>query len=518
MTDRTSDAATGGGDILRQPAHVLLATLESGELTAVALATAALERIAETDVATHAFLTVTSEVALEQAAAVDADRAAERPVGRLAGIPVAVKDIFCTKGIVTTAGSRLLEGYRPPYDATVVERLRDAGTVLVGKTNMDEFAMGSSTENSGYGPTRNPWDLTRVPGGSSGGSAAALAAGQVTLAVGTDTGGSIRQPAALCGVVGLKPTYGLVSRYGMLAFASSLDQAGPMTKDVRDAALMLSVLAGNDPRDATSIPDTTAAVDYLEGLDRGVEGLRIGLVDQLWPDEGLDAAVRVSVETAVARLEALGAHVRRCSAPSFTAALPAYYLIAPAECSSNLARYDGVRWGRRAEGARDVVDMMQRTRSEGFGPEVKRRIMLGTYALSAGYYDAYYGTAQKVRTLVARDLASLWNDVDLLVGPTTPTTAFGLGERINDPVAMYLSDVFTVPVNLAGAPALSLPVGFDEGGLPVGLQFIAPVLGEARLLQAAYALEQDLGVSGSASLAATASANHRGSAGREERR
>jgi len=468
----------------------LAGLLARGETTAVEVTEHALARIRATDDLLHAFLTVTDEQALADARAVDEARAAGEPLGPLAGVPLALKDVLVTKGLRTTAGSRILEEFRPPYDATVVARLRRAGVVVLGKTNMDEFAMGSSTENSGFGPTRNPWDPTRVPGGSSGGSAAAVAAGQAVLGIGTDTGGSIRQPASLCGIVGVKPTYGLVSRYGLIAFASSLDQVGPFARDVRGAAALLEAVAGHDPLDSTSIPD--APTDVTSGLERGVEGMRIGRVAELFPSEGTEPGVLARVNEGVDRLERLGARVEECSLPSFEYALSAYYLIAPAEASSNLARYDGVRWGLRAKDATDVVDMMQRTRETGFGAEVKRRIMLGTYALSAGYYDAYYGQAQKVRTLVLRDLERAFERFDLLVGPTTPTVAFPLGARVDDPLAMYLSDVFTVPVNLAGNAAVSVPAGLAEG-LPVGLQLIAPALGEATMLRAAWAFEQDLG-------------------------
>ncbi|HEX8927357.1 MAG TPA: Asp-tRNA(Asn)/Glu-tRNA(Gln) amidotransferase subunit GatA, partial [Actinomycetota bacterium] len=392
--------------------------------------------------------------------------------------------------VPTTCGSRILEGWHPPYDATVIQRLAASGAVIVGKTNMDEFAMGSSTENSGYGPTHNPWDTGRVPGGSSGGSAAAVAAGQAALGIGTDTGGSIRQPASLCGIVGVKPTYGLVSRYGLIAFASSLDQVGPFARTVRDAAALLEAIAGHDPMDSTSIPE--APTDFSSPLEAGVDGLRVGVVDELFL-EGTDPGVLARVREALDRLERLGARLERCSLPSFEYALSAYYLIAPAEASSNLARYDGVRWGLRAKDASDVVDMMQRTRQAGFGPEVKRRIMLGTYALSAGYYNAYYGQAQKVRTLVLRELEDAFGRFDLLAGPTSPSVAFPIGERVDDPLAMYLSDVFTIPVNLAGNAAVSVPAGLADG-LPVGLQLIAPALGEATMLRAAWAFEQDLGL------------------------
>jgi aspartyl-tRNA(Asn)/glutamyl-tRNA(Gln) amidotransferase subunit A len=469
-------------------AHELAERFASGDATAVEATEAALERIQLTDDVLHAFLTVTAEQALDQASAVDRARSRGERLGRLAGVPLALKDVLVTKGVRTTAGSRILDDYRPPYDATVVQRLRDAGAIIVGKANLDEFAMGSSTEHSGFGPTRNPWDPSRVPGGSSGGPAAAVASGQAVLGIGTDTGGSIRQPASLCGVVGVKPTYGLVSRYGLIAFASSLDQVGPFARDVRDAAALLEVIAGHDPMDSTSLEDVPT--DFTSGLEAGVEGLRIGVVKELLPD-GLDPRVAAPIRESIDRLERLGARVEECTLPSFEYALSAYYLIAPAEASSNLARYDGVRWGLRVKDATDVVDMMQRTRQAGFGAEVKRRIMLGTYALSAGYYDAYYGQAQRVRTLVARELDNAYERFDLLVGATAPGTAFRLGELVDDPLQMYLSDVFTIPVNLAGNAAVSLPAGLVDG-LPVGVQLVAPVLGEALMLRAARALERDL--------------------------
>ncbi len=480
----------GGPSLADATAHELAERFATGDATAVEATEAALERIRGTDDVLHAFLTVTGEQALAQAREVDRARARGEPLGPLAGVSLALKDVLVTKGVRTTAGSRILHDYHPPYDATVVRRLRDAGAIVVGKANMDEFAMGSSTENSGFGPTRNPWDPSRVPGGSSGGSAAAVAAGQAVLGIGTDTGGSIRQPASLCGVVGVKPTYGLVSRYGLIAFASSLDQVGPLARDVRDAAILLEAIAGHDPMDSTSIED--APTDFTSGLERGVDGLRVGVVRELLPSS-LDPAVRAPLLAATDRLERLGARLEECSLPSFEFALSAYYLIAPAECSSNLARYDGVRWGLRAKDPSDVVDMMQRTRQAGFGAEVKRRIMLGTYALSTGYYDAYYGQAQRVRTLVARELDAAYERFDLLVGATAPGTAFRLGELVDDPLQMYLSDVFTVPVNLAGNAAVSVPAGLVDG-LPVGLQLVAPVLGEALMLRAAWALEQDLGL------------------------
>jgi aspartyl-tRNA(Asn)/glutamyl-tRNA(Gln) amidotransferase subunit A len=414
--------------------------------------------------------------------------------GPLAGVPVAIKDIFCTEGVPTTAGSRILEGYTPPYTSTAVRRLGEAGAGILGKTNMDEFAMGSSNENSAYGPVLNPWDRERVPGGSSGGSAAAVAGGLAPCAIGTDTGGSIRQPAALCGIVGLKPTYGAISRYGMIAFASSLDQCGPLTRDVTDAALLLSALQGQDPCDSTSV-----------GIEGGVEapsredlkGLRFAVPSELARDQ-IDGGVRAVFEATLERIEALGGEIVEAPLPHAEHGISAYYVIAPAEASSNLARYDGVRYGLRADGASDLVEMYEETRAEGFGDEVKRRIMLGTYALSSGYYEAYYGRAQKVRTKITADFAAAFAKFDFVVTPTSPSVAFRLGEKTDDPLAMYMNDFFTVPMSLAGIPAISIPAGLaePEGGgpqLPVGFQIAAPAFGEQALLEAAYALEQAIG-------------------------
>jgi aspartyl-tRNA(Asn)/glutamyl-tRNA(Gln) amidotransferase subunit A len=406
--------------------------------------------------------------------------------GPLAGVPIAVKDNLCTRGIPTTCSSKILEGWRPPYDATVVTRLLAAGAINIGKTNLDEFAMGSSTENSAFGPTRNPHDTTRVPGGSSGGSAAAVAAGFAPLSLGSDTGGSIRQPAALCGVVGVKPTYGLVSRYGLVAFASSLDQVGPFATTVADAALLLEVIAGHDPMDSTSIDQ--AAPSLVDVLGRGVEGLRIGVLRELVDAEGIAPDVRRRTEAAAEALAAAGAKVDEASVPAATYGLSAYYLIAPAEASSNLSRYDGVRYGMRVDAA-NTGDMNEASRTAGFGAEVKRRIMLGTYALSAGYYDAYYGKAQQVRTLIIRDFRAAYEQFDLLLTPTSPTTAFPLGAKTDDPLTMYLNDVCTIPTNLAGDPAMSVPFGVGDDGLPVGVQLLAPALGEATMFQAAAVLE-----------------------------
>jgi aspartyl-tRNA(Asn)/glutamyl-tRNA(Gln) amidotransferase subunit A len=471
------------------PAHELAAKLRAGEASALEAVESSLARIEATEPKVSAFLARTADPAREQARTVDERLSSGEDLPAVAGVPLALKDVLTTKGVTTTCGSRILETYVPPYDCTVWSRLRGAGSVLVGKTNCDEFAMGSSNENSAFGPVRNPWDLERVPGGSSGGSAASVAAGQATWALGTDTGGSVRQPAALSGVVGMKPTYGRPSRYGLIAFASSLDTISTFTRGVRDAATLLSAIVGHDPLDATSIHRPPE--DYTEGLEGGVEGLRIGVLRD-WLGEGVEAGVRARVEEAIDRLEQLGAKVGEASLPHADYALSAYYLIAPAECSSNLARYDGVRYGHRAEGA-NVVEMMMKTRGEGFGDEVKRRIMLGTYALSAGYYEAYYGQAQKVRTLVLRDFEAAWQEFDLLLSPTSPTVAFPIGAKADDPLAMYLSDVFTIPANLAGTPAISVPCGLDEQGLPVGLQLMGKALDEATVLRAAYAFERDLG-------------------------
>ncbi|HEY3210174.1 MAG TPA: Asp-tRNA(Asn)/Glu-tRNA(Gln) amidotransferase subunit GatA [Actinomycetota bacterium] len=471
--------------------HELGQILQDGEAGATEIVESALRRIEALDDRLHAFLRVTGDLARQRAEEIDRQFQAGRELPPVAGIPLALKDVLCTKGIRTTAGSKILEPYVPPYSCTPWQRLGNAWSVLVGKTNCDEFAMGSSNENSAYGPAHNPWNLDTVPGGSSGGSAAAVAAGEAVWALGTDTGGSVRQPAALCGVVGLKPTYGRISRYGLIAFASSLDHIGTFTRDVRDAAIMLNAIAGHDPRDATSLPDPVP--DYTDGLDAGIRGLRIGLVEDWLSTEGVQPGVRDSVRGAADRLERLGATVEPVSLPNAEYALSAYYLLAPAECSSNLARYDGVRYGYRAEAGSDVMDMNMRTRGAGFGDEVKRRIMLGTYSLSAGYYDAYYGQAQKVRTLVIRDFDRAFERFDLLVGPTSPTTAFRLGEKTEDPLAMYLSDIFTIPSNLSGMPGISIPCGLAPDGLPVGFQIMGKFLDEATVLRAAYALEQDLG-------------------------
>lgn len=484
-------------DLWRRTASELADLIHRGETSAEEVARASAERIAAMDETIHAFLSHTGDAGARHARRVDKARADGEQLGPLAGMPIAVKDNICTKNIRTSCASKILENYRPPYDATVWRTFRDERMVLVGKTNLDEFAMGSSTENSAFGVTRNPWDTDRVPGGSSGGSAAAVASGMAPLAVGSDTGGSIRQPAALCGIVGMKPTYGLVSRYGLIAFASSLDQIGPMTRSVRDAAVLLGLLSRHDPRDSTSIPGDRP--DYTSGLGRSIEGLRIGVVQEL-SGEGTQAGVAQRFREAVAALERLGAVISEASLPSVEYGLDAYYLIAPAEASSNLARYDGIRYGLRVE-ADDVVRTNRATREEGFGAEVKRRIILGTYALSSGYYDAWYGRAQKIRTMIVRDFERAYEEVDLLVSPTSPTTAFRIGERAADPMQMYLSDVCTIPSNLAGAPAISIPCGLaPEDDLPVGFQLMGPPLSEPTLLRAAHALESELRFDGSRAL------------------
>ncbi|MCS5676048.1 MAG: Asp-tRNA(Asn)/Glu-tRNA(Gln) amidotransferase subunit GatA [Actinomycetota bacterium] len=469
-------------------ARGLAATVRSGERSARSVIDEHLETIRSGEPEIHAFNLVMTDEAIAAADEVDRRVAAGEDPGPLAGVPVALKDNMCTRGVPTTCSSRILEGWLPPYDATVVERLAAAGAVVVGKTNLDEFAMGSSTENSAFGVTRNPLDLTRVPGGSSGGSAAAVAAGFAPLALGSDTGGSIRQPAALCGVVGVKPTYGAVSRYGLVAFASSLDQIGPFARTVSDAALLLETIGGHDPRDSTSIPEPAAGL--TEVLDRGVEGLRIGVIEELSGDglEGVADDVRSRLAEAASALDAAGAAVETTSIPSTVYGLSAYYVIAPAEASSNLARYDGVRYGLRID-APNAGDMNTATRTAGFGNEVKRRIMLGTYALSAGYYDAYYGKSQKVRTLIVQDFARAYEEFDLLLCPTAPTTAFPIGEKTADPMTMYLNDVCTIPSNLAGHPAMSVPFGVGDDGMPVGVQILAPAMGEPTMFQAAAVLE-----------------------------
>jgi aspartyl-tRNA(Asn)/glutamyl-tRNA(Gln) amidotransferase subunit A len=434
-------------------------------------------------------LAITADLALEAAKKVDAKIAAGESIGLLEGIPVAVKDNICMEGIPTTCGSKILENFIPSYESTVTRKLKEAGAVIVGKTNLDEFAMGSSTENSGYQLTANPWDLTRVPGGSSGGSAAAVASQECVVALGSDTGGSIRQPASFCGVVGLKPTYGLVSRFGLVAYASSLDQIGPFGRTVEDTAILLGAIAGYDPQDSTSLK--VEIPDYTQSLNTSLAGVRVGVIEETF-GEGLDPVVAKSVNEAIEQLKALGAQVSTISCPRFRYGLPAYYIIAPSEASANLARYDAVKYGIR-EKADNLISMYRKTRAAGFGTEVKRRIMLGTYALSAGYYDAYYLKAQKVRTLIKQDFEAAFAKVDVLVSPTSPTTAFKAGEKTADPLGMYLSDLMTIPVNLAGLPGMSLPCGFDSQGLPIGLQLVSQVLREDILLRVGYAYEKSTG-------------------------
>ncbi|SHF32520.1 aspartyl/glutamyl-tRNA(Asn/Gln) amidotransferase subunit A [Desulfofundulus australicus DSM 11792] len=467
-------------------AHELHDLLLKKEVSAEEICRAVFDRIDAVEEKVKAYVTLTRERAFARAQEIDRKIAAGEAIPPLAGIPVAIKDNICTRGIRTTCSSKMLYNFVPPYNATVVEKLEAAGTVMVGKTNMDEFAMGSSTENSGFFATANPWDPERVPGGSSGGSAAAVAAGEAITAIGSDTGGSIRQPAAFCGVIGLKPTYGAVSRYGLVAFASSLDQIGPFTRDVTDCALMLNAISGHDPLDSTSAPGDVP--DFTSCLKDDVKGLKIG-VPREYIGEGIDPAVKEVVGQALKLLASLGAEIEETTLPHSRYALPAYYLIATAEASSNLARYDGVRYGYRAEDARDVVDMFMKTRSRGFGPEVKRRIMLGTYALSAGYYDAYYLKALKVRTLIKQDFDRAFEKFDVLLAPTTPTPAFKRGEKMDDPLQMYMSDICTLAVNLAGIPGISIPAGFVNG-LPVGMQLIGKPFDEGTLLRVAYTFEQ----------------------------
>ena len=473
-------------DLYRLTIHEAKKRLEAGEISSEELTRSVFERLEAVEPEIHAFLTLLKDEALEQACEADKKRKQGR-TGPLLGIPVALKDLLCTKGVTTTCGSRILENFKPPYDATVVEKLRNAGAVFVGKTNMDEFAMGSSTEHSAYGPTKNPWDLERIPGGSSGGSAAATAADACLGALGSDTGGSIRQPAACCGIVGLKPTYGRVSRYGLVAFASSLDQIGPLVKDVEDCALMMSVIAGHDPRDSTSV--RIATPDYTQCLTGEMKGVKVGLIEGQ-SMEGTDPDVIAAMEKAVETMKGLGAEVAPVSLPHISYGLSAYYLIAPAEAGSNLARYDGVKYGFRAEGIENLMDMYRTTRSEGFGAEVKRRIMIGTYALSAGYYDAYYKKACQVRTLLIEDFKAAFEKCDVLVTPTTPTPAFKIGDKIDDPLQMYLYDLFTVPVNISGLPGISVPCGLNGEGMPIGLHMVSGHFREESLLRAAYAYEQ----------------------------
>ncbi len=467
--------------------HELLDMLKHGKTTARAVTESVLGRIEAVDVKVRAYISVTGHAAaLANAAEADERRGADDPAALL-GIPLAVKDNMCTEGIKTTCASKILANFVPPYDATVVQKLKEAGSVICGKPNMDEFAMGSSTENSGFFITRNPWDLERIPGGSSGGSAAAVAAGECIAALGSDTGGSIRQPAACCGVVGIKPTYGRVSRYGLVAYASSLDQIGPITKDVTDAAILMNVIAGHDPRDSTSA--NIAVPDFTSALKKDVKGMKVGIPREYFI-EGMDPEVEKAVRDAVKTLEGLGATVKEVTLPHTPYAVAAYYILATSEASSNLARYDGVKYGVRAGGAKDLLDMYMKSRSQGFGAEVKRRIMLGTYALSAGYYDAYYKKGQQVRTLIKRDFDEAFKSVDVIATPTAPTAAFKIGEKSADPLQMYLSDIFTISVNLAGIPGISIPCGFTKGNLPIGLQLLGKHFDEESILRASFAYEQ----------------------------
>lgn len=461
--------------------------LVSKEISATELTRAFLRKIHRLDDKVRAFITVTEDAALMQASIVDEKISRGEGIGDLEGIPMALKDNMCTEGIRTTCSSKILENFIPPYDATVTERLKEAGVILLGKLNMDEFAMGSSTENSRFFQTHNPWDLERVPGGSSGGAAASVAADELVFALGSDTGGSIRQPAAFCGVVGMKPTYGAVSRYGLIAYASSLDQIGPLTKDVRDNALVMNVISGHDGKDSTSAP--FAKPDYTQFLVNDVKGMKIGIPSEYF-GEGIDPEVAKVLREAVQTLKDLGAVVEECSMPHTEYAMPAYYIIAPAECSSNLARYDGVRYGYRTENVNDLISMFKKTRAEGFGSEVKRRIMLGTYALSSGYYDAYYLKAQKVRTLIKQDFDQALEKYDVLLSPTAPTPAFKVGEKSANPLSMYLSDICTVPLNLAGLPGISIPAGFVNG-LPIGMQLMGKAFSEGTLYRVAYTFEQN---------------------------
>lgn len=457
------------------------------ERSAVEITQEALDRIQNLEPTVHSFLHVTAEQALQQAQQVDAKIAAGEAVGVLAGVPIGIKDNLCTRGIPTTCASKILQNFVPPYESTVTQKLLDAGAVLIGKTNLDEFAMGGSTETSAYQLTANPWDTSRVPGGSSGGSAAAVAAEECVVSLGSDTGGSIRQPASFCGIVGVKPTYGLVSRYGLVAFASSLDQIGSLGRSVEDAAILLNAVAGYDPKDSTSLK--VEIPDYTQFLTPDLKGKKVGVIRETF-GEGLDPDVEKAVRTAIDQLKTLGAEIQEISCPRFRYGIAAYYIIAPSEASANLARYDGVKYGMRVEAAENLMEMYTRTRAQGFGAEVKRRIMIGTYALSAGYYDAYYLKAQKVRTLIKHDFEQAFSQVDVLVCPTAPTTAFELGGKTTDPLSMYLVDLMTIPVNLAGLPGLSVPCGFDAQGLPIGLQIIGNVLREDQIFHVAYAYEQ----------------------------
>lgn len=475
-------------ELCKLTAHELQGMLRKGETSSLEITESVFDQIKQEEEKIGAYITLTEKLAKEQANAVDEMVAHGDKLPSLAGISIAIKDVICTKNVLTTCGSQILRNFVPPYNATVVKKLNAQKIVMVGKTNMDEFAMGSSTENSSYKVTRNPWDLERIPGGSSGGSAAAVAADEAICSIGSDTGGSIRQPAALCGVVGMKPTYGRVSRYGLIAFASSLDQIGPFTKDVTDCALMMNVVCGHDPKDSTSAD--LSVPDFTQSLVHDVDGLKIGIPKEYFI-EGLDKEVEGKVRTVIDVLADLGAEVQEISLPHTDYAVATYYIIAPAEASANLARYDGVRYGFRAENADNLIDMYKKTRSKGFGTEVKRRIMLGTYALSSGYYDAYYLKAQKARTLIKEDFDKAFEEVDVIITPTSPTPAFKIGEKVDDPLQMYLSDIFTISANLAGIPGISIPCGFTEENLPVGLQVLADAFDEETLIRVAYTYEQN---------------------------
>ncbi|MDH4183001.1 MAG: Asp-tRNA(Asn)/Glu-tRNA(Gln) amidotransferase subunit GatA [Nitrospinota bacterium] len=479
-------------DIVSLTLHELVAAMEKGRVSSREATAAYLERIEKVDPVINSYVTVDGEGAMKAADEADKRRASGQRTPVL-GAPLAIKDLLATKGIRTTCASKILENFVPPYNASAVEKLLAAGAVILGKTNMDEFAMGSSNETSHFGPVKNPWDITKIPGGSSGGSAAAVAADLCSAALGSDTGGSIRQPASLCGIVGLKPTYGRVSRFGLVAFASSLDQIGPMTKDIRDAAILTGVISGHDPKDSTSVD--TAVGDYLSGLEEGVEGMVIGVPKEYFV-EGMDADVESLVRQSLKILESKGAKIKWISLPHTKYAVPAYYVIAPAEASSNLARYDGVKYGYRDQAVQGLSAMYSNTRNKGFGSEVKRRIMLGTYALSAGYYDAYYLKALKARALIKRDFVEAFSEVSVIMAPTAPSPAFGLGEKIDDPLKMYLSDIFTISANLAGIPGISVPCGFTGVGAPVGLQVMGSYFGEALVMRAARAIEREVGLVG----------------------
>jgi len=476
-------------ELYKLTAHELRDMIKNKEITSVEATKSVLERIDNVENKVESYITVTGEEALARAAEIDKKIAAGEEVGALAGVPCAIKDNMCTKDVLTTCASKMLYNFKPPYNATVVEKLGAAGTVTLGKVNMDEFAMGSSTENSYFKKTKNPYDLTKVPGGSSGGSAACVAADEAPFSLGSDTGGSIRQPASLCGCVGLKPTYGSVSRYGLIAFASSLDQIGPLAKDVKDAAIVLDAICGYDPKDSTSVNIEHPC--YEDALTGDIKGLKVGIPEEYF-GEGIDEEVSASVFAAIENMKSLGAVAENTNLPLNKYALPAYYMISSAEASSNLARFDGVKYGYRAEKFDDLVDLYCQSRSEGFGSEVKRRIMIGTYALSSGYYDAYYKKAQQVRTMIMEDFGKAFEKYDVLVTPCSPTTAFGIGEKTTDPIQMYLADICTVSVNIGGLPAIVIPCGYDKNGLPIGLQIIGKPFGEASILNAAYALEKTI--------------------------